>query len=403
MRGRSWIESEQKVHPVFHMRLTTIRLLNASILVGLTLLAPTQIVYASGYQRLIDFAYDNPAVMNHTVKKAEVVIGNNLMYGLINYKGQVGSLSGRSDSKELYNYPYGRLAYRFHPKWIGAVDVTHLGYTNIVFPVGSVAEHVATSIVLQSIAVSPRLSYLVNKNLALGAAINIDTTYKTKLDNVVEPNGELKNNSSSKQPALGWGLGISYSAPTKTNIDLSYFSKIIHPTSGSSSWGTVKNNNYSTTYPLPAIASLGIAQNIHEKWLVKGNLRFQWWNTLKTLNLKNTALGRDVIISEFYNNTWIYTLVAHYQSSDKLGLSGGVEYNQSPQSLTYRNVGLAAYRSIVIGGGFDYAFTKTITGKFIYGHAFSNAPIDRMTSAGLVKGREKINSNNFDFSLTWHM
>ncbi|MCW8450319.1 OmpP1/FadL family transporter [Legionella quinlivanii] len=386
---------------MFKMRLITISILNTTIIGGLTLLDSG--AYASGFQRIIDFAYDNPAIMNHTVKKAEATIGNNLMYGLFTYKGQAGSLYGRSDSKEFYNYPYGRLAYRFHPKWMGGIDVTHLSYTNIVFPVNSVARQIATSIVLQTIAISPRLSYLVTKSLAVGLALNFDTTYKTKLDNVVNPNGELKNHSSSREPALGWGVGISYAAPTKTTIDLSYFSKIVHPTTGSSTWGTAQTYNYAITYPLPAIANLGVAQKIQEKWLVKGNLRYQWWDTFDYLNLRNTALGRNILVPEFYNNTWIYTLAAHYQTNDKLGFSGGVEYNQSPQSITYRNAGLAVYRSLVVGGGFDYAFTKALTGKFIYGHAFSNPPIDRTASAGLVRGKETINSNNFDFTLTWHI
>ncbi|KTC75952.1 outer membrane protein [Legionella birminghamensis] len=381
------------------MRLNTIK----AVVVGLGLLDAWQLAYASSYQKLIDLAYDNPSLINNTVKKAEAIIGNSILYGIYTYNGVVGPLSGSSTSKQWYNYPYGRLAYRFHPKWVGAVDVTHLEYINIVFPVNSMIRYASTAIVLQAVDVTPKLSYMVNENLAIGAAMNIDTAYKVQLDNVVDPYGELKNHSSDDHPALGWGLGAVYTAPTKTTLDLSYFSKIIHHTEGTSTWGMAQSKNYALSYPLPAIATFSIAQTIQEKWRVKGSVRYQWWDVFKNLVLENTALGKSNVVPQFFNNTWIYGLSVRYQSSDKLGLSLGAEHHQSPQTILYRSAGLASYKSVAVGAGFDYAFTETLKGQFIYGHAFSNAPINRLASVGFEKGKEKINGNVFDFTLTWHI
>ncbi|CAM2961821.1 outer membrane protein [Legionella steigerwaltii] len=357
--------------------------------------------YATSYQRTIDLAYDNPALLK-TVNKSEVLLGDSYIYGIFQFVGKLGALTGSATSRQHYNYPYGRIAFRINPKIVAGVDITHLEYANIVFPLNSIVSKLLTATIIKSIDVVPKVSYQLTRQIALGGALNIDNTYDLQVNNIVPPFGNLVNKAADRG-AIGWGVGATYAPSSTTNLELSYFSKIMHHVTGTSTWGPFENNHYKLNYPLPALASLGISKSLGSKWLLKAMIRYQWYEAFQALVLQNTALGQTLNLPQGYRNTWVGLASAHYQVDEKWGVLVGSEYNTDPQPLLYRSVGLAGYSATALIGGIDYAFTKEFSAKLTYAHIISFPPLDKVTRVGLLTGKEFIQVNNFDLLFIWRI
>lgn len=361
----------------------------------------TSASYATSYQRTIDLAYDNPALLK-AVNKNEVLLGNSFIYGIFQFVGKVGPLEGSATSRQYYNYPYGRVAFRINPKIVAGIDVTHLEYANIVFPQNSIVSKLITATIIKAIDVVPKISYQLTKQMALGIALNIDNTYDLQVNNVVVPFGNMVNKASDSG-ATGWGIGASYALSSTTILELSYFSKIMHHVTGRSTWGPFENDDYKLNYPLPALASLGISQSLGSKWLLKAMVRYQWYAAFNALVLQNTALGQTLNLPQGYRDTWIGLASAHYQMNEKWGILVGSEHNTDPQPLFYRSVGLSGYSSTALIGGVDYAISNKFSVKLTYAHVISYPPLNRMTRVGLLSGKEFIHINNFDLLFIWRI
>lgn len=374
-------------------------LISRIIIAGLVSCSVSSNAVASAYHQFFNIAYDNPAMLND-VKKGDLILGDTYVNPTFHFNGSNGPLVGSTTSRENTNLPYGRLAYRFSPKVVASLDITHLVYTDIEYPVNEVLSTVSTGTIVRDVNISPRISYQVSPQLAIGAGINADYAYDITLNFTVPPN-QFKSNASDWK--YGFTAGLYYVLTPKTFLGLSYFSKLLHEPRGTSSWGPASTNNYKVNLPIPAVTILNLTQLLTDKWLLSGYVRYVEWSTFQYLVLQNTALGVNLTTKQDYNNIFNFVLATHYQVNDKFGFLAGGEYDANPQPTQYRSPGLPTYSVSALFLGADYTFNKSVTAKLVYAHAFSNPSINLPGPAGQVIGRENINVNVVDFSLIWHM
>lgn len=354
--------------------------------------------YASSYQIFGDLMFDNPATLNR-VKKGQMIIGGAVVNPRIRFVGTASGVSGSASSRVLDLIPYGRLAVRLTPKLVIGVDITQPYYTDVQYPRDSIVKSFSTETIIRDTNFSLRGSYQVTKQLALGLGLDANNLYNGQLNFNLAPLGLITNKADGW--AYGWDAGLFYTITRSTFLSLSYFSRIIQHLNGVSQWGPLTNKSLSAHLPLPATTILNITQMLSPYWALSGTLRYTQWNTLRYVNLQNTAAGNILIPSFFFSNVSA-ELGTRYQLNQKLALFGSFNYEPNVQPTWTRNPGLPTYTRYRPAIGGEYTLTKGLKAKMIYGHTFSKPPIDITSATGAVaKGRIHLNTDIYVLSIIY--
>jgi long-chain fatty acid transport protein len=299
--------------------------------------------------------------------------------------------------------PYGRVAMRFAPQWVGSIDITQPYYTNIQYPRNSFINQFATDTIIRVTNYSPKVSYQVLPCLALGLGLDISNMYNGTLNFVVPPFGVLTNKAESW--AVGFDAGVFYTVRLGTYLSLSYYSAMVHHADGQSTWGPFTNNRFSADVKLPATTSFNVIQYLSPAWLLSGVIRYSQWDPVRYLVLQNTALpgGPTLTIPDHFYNNIMVELDTHYQINQKWGVLGGLQYEPNVQPTSTRNPGLPTYNRLVVPViGAEYEMVKGLKAKLIYAHVFSNAPLNMSIATGQhINGHSYLNVDAFDFSINY--
>lgn len=365
------------------------------LLASFTIIFPPH-CFAAAYQLFTNIAYDNPAKLS-SVEKFDGILGGTLLNPNIVFEGRNGPLVGSASSHENTIIPYGRFATRINSKLVFGVDITSYQFTSIEYPLNSILNTLSTGTNLKSYDISPRVSYQVTKALAIGVGFLADNLYYSTLNRIIPPHNLV---NLGDDWTYAWTAGLSYAFPNKmTSLNLGYTSALFHNPLGPSTWDGLHSPNYTSAAPVPAVYTANITQNI-KPWLFNGIIRYVCWGVNETLILKNTALG-DFRFPSNYHASVIAQGIARYQLNDKWGIIGSSFYETNPQPTRFRSVGLPTYSLFSLGIGADYALSKSLTLKLLYGHTFSNPPIDTRGPLGPVQGEIDIDGNMIDLSLTY--
>lgn len=356
-------------------------------------------VHATSYQIFADLNFSNPAALN-SVKNDQLVIGGMVLSSQFRFNGTAAGASGTATSNTTDVLPYGRIAKRIAPRLVASFDVTQPYYTNIQYPVNSIVNAFATSTVIRDTNYSPKLSYQVTDRLALGVGIDANYLYNAQLNFAVPPFGNLTNKASSW--AMGWDMGLFYVITPATFLNLSFYSKIVQHAYGQSTWGPFQNNSTSADVKLPATTTVNLIQMLSPRWALSGTVRYAEWSTLRYTVIQNSAATNVITVPALFFNNISAELATHYQINNKWGILGAFEYEPNVQPTSTRNVGLPTYTRYIPAVGADYELTKGLKAKFIYAYINSRPPISMSIAPGVTaQGRESVNANAFDFSLTY--
>jgi len=97
---------------------------------GIVSLATFSNANATSYQIFTNIGFANPAALN-SVKQGQFIIGGLTLASRFHFVGTAAGVSGSTTSRTDDFLPYGRIAMRFSPKWVGSVDITQPYYTDI--------------------------------------------------------------------------------------------------------------------------------------------------------------------------------------------------------------------------------------------------------------------------------
>jgi long-chain fatty acid transport protein len=357
--------------------------------------------HATSYQIFTNIGFTNPASIN-SIKKEELILGGLVINSRFHFTGTASGVRGSTTSRTEDFLPYGRIAMRFSPKWVGTFDITQPYFTDIQYPRSSFINEFATETFIRDTNFSPKISYQATERLALGAGLDINNLYNGQLNFVIQPLGVMTNKADSW--AYGFDLGLFYVINPATFFNLSYYSAIVHHAGGVSTWGPFRNNHLSADVKLPATTIANVIRMLSPVWALSATLRYSQWDKVRFTVLQNTALpgGATITVPDHFYNNFSAQLGTHYQLNQQWGVLGGIDYEPNVQPTYTRNPGLPTYTRIVPAVGVDYELIKGLKAKLIYAHAFSKPPIDMMIATGQsIRGRMYLNADAVDFSLTY--
>ncbi len=308
--------------------------------------------------------------------------------------------------------------------------------------------HAVESAVL-SININPSLAWRVSDELSLGAGLSAQYFHVT-LSNAIDSGsvclGSLAPNNAAKAECVkagltpanqehdsfgelegdGWAfnfnLGLNYNVSEKTNIGLSYRSKIDHDLEGEADFdidttlqqfltaaGTTAftDSDISAKAKLPASLIFGITHQLDDKLQLLGGITWTQWSTFKELrvNFDNPAQP-DSVTPEEWEDVMRYSIGLNYKKSDVLTLRAGLAFDEEPiPSAKRRTPRIPGTDRTWISFGAGYKFSDKLDVDFGYSHLFlDEAPIDHTdeslghTTLGLYDSAVDIISAQ----LNWH-
>ncbi|TAL62447.1 MAG: hypothetical protein EPN84_06440 [Legionella sp.] len=359
-------------------------------------------------------SYSNPSELFKT-KKGQFIIGGTGSYADLEFTGSVFNFNteqygmGTNSSKTYTLLPYGRLAKRLNDKIVVSLDVTEPFNSNLDWGTEPFTRYANTENFMTDVDVSPRFSYDVNQKLHLGAGLNLNFITDNQV-NFAMPTGattwaNLMNNSTSF--GLGYDLGISYVINQTNFINAFYYSSIQQNTKGHSSLGPLYSDNLNIALKLPSTASINYVHLFNQKWLASVKVFRIGWDSIKIVNMYNTAVPAPMSDFTFHMNyepAYALQGTIRNQFTDKLGIAVHGMIDNSPAQEGHRSLPFPADTQYLMGISGDYRINDITVIELFYGHVVSYPTIQNQVntpggSIPFTTGKVDINANILDLRL----
>lgn len=213
---------------------------------------------------------------------------------------------------------------------------------------------------------------------------------------------------SAQVNANDWGLGFNvgylYQPNDATRLGIAYRASISQKLNGDATWdysgvgdpvlarisryGLLgkpghDNSNASVDVTTPESLSANIFHQLNSKVALMGDITWTRHSRLKSIDIKfdGTREG-DLVVQQYWNNTYKISLGANYQYNDKWMMRAGVAYDQAPvPSDTWRHPALPDSNRTSLSVGANYKVDKKQSLDFAYSYVFfANANVNYQDS-----------------------
>lgn len=187
--------------------------------------------------------------------------------------------------------------------------------------------------------------------------------------------------------AVGYNLGVLVEPRDGTRIGASFHSEIRQTLKGTTdfvtggpvgqtvsvlSGGAFVSTGAKAGINLPAIATVGVFQEIGRHWAVMADVQWLGWHTLNNItSIYSNPAQSPTVIPLNWHDSWFITAGARYQLKDNLAIRFGVAYDETPTRDATRVPGISNLNSIWTSIGLQYKLTDKIKMDVAYGHVFS--------------------------------
>lgn len=298
---------------------------------------------------------------------------------------------------------------------------------------------------LKTINFNPSIAYRVNKDLSLGAGINlmlVDVTLTSAVDfgslclaffasstcvsqgavpQMTDGFADLTGDNFSD---LSWGInfGLMYQLSEDTRIGVAYRSQVVvHvdgdadftvPAAGSfaSSSGLFVDTGLRASIKLPDSLSVSVASEMDELTLL-ADVTWTGWSNFEELRVVyDNPAQPDSVTTENWNNSLRFSVGADYRYSDDITLRGGLAYDETPvPSASLRTPRLPGNSRKWLSLGGTYVINKVFTVDVAYSHLFvSDVAINNTfessvpTLAATLNGTYQASVDIFSAQLRWN-
>ena len=87
---------------------------------------------------------------------------------------------------------------------------------------------------------------------------------------------------------------------------------------------------------LPDIWTLGVAQDVNDKWRIMGQVtRFGWSNFQEIAPVRDDGVAVDPVVQN-YQNTWAFAIGAEYEYSPEWTFRAGYQFDETPTTDEFR-------------------------------------------------------------------
>jgi long-chain fatty acid transport protein len=214
---------------------------------------------------------------------------------------------------------------------------------------GWIGRFALTRLSLSSIFIQPTVSYRINERLGIGGGFVSsigNVTLQRDLPAQFENGDYARATLSGRAFGMGFNLGIQFNATEQFSIGLNYRSQInmkvndgnaefIVPSSLDANF---PNGTFTSSLPLPQVATVGMAYKFNEKLTAVLDVNFVGWKAYDTLAFDyeiNTNSLQDTKSPRDYKNIFAFRGGASYKISDEFTLRAGCGYGFTPVQSGY--------------------------------------------------------------------
>jgi long-chain fatty acid transport protein len=332
----------------------------------------------------------NPAGMT-LLPDRQVVMAGHLIAPNAEFNGTVSAPIGGGnggDAGGLAFVPNGYFAFRLTP------DV-HLGI-GMFAPFGLKTEYDtswkgrihAIESEVKTININPSIAWRANERLSLGAGLSLQYVEAT-LSNATGagspvPVGLVKGDD------YGWGfnLGVLWTVQEGTRVGLAYRSEIDHTLEGDFRQnGAVIFPTVYADVTLPDSLALSVSHRVNDQWDILADVTWTGWSDFEELLIRrpnNIPLSQ---VDEKWDDSLRFSVGANYRLNESITLRGGVAFDQTPVSDTYRTARIPDEDRTWVAFGVQYRLSPKSLIDVGYAHLFvKDASISEVRSGVTLDG-----------------
>lgn len=263
----------------------------------------------------------------------------------------------------------------------GIAAYTPFGST-IDWEKGWTGRFVLTHLQLSAVYIQPTVSYQLSDKLGIGAGF-VYGTGKVNIQRdipITDQNGqyssvELDGNASG----LGFNAGIYYQPTSQLSFGFTYRSQVNMEMKDGDATFTVPpslaasfpNGKFSSSLPLPATMSFGVALSPSKNLTLAFDASRTGWHTFDSLSFdyeKNTDQLSDTKMARKYEDAYAFRLGAQYKVNNRMNLAAGIKYLGTPVPEGYvgPDVPDAANLNYSVGLGYELNKYFGVDASFTY-------------------------------------
>jgi long-chain fatty acid transport protein len=318
-----------------------------------------------------------------------------------------GETSQSSIAKSAFA-PDAYLGWRINQKLVvGIAVVAPFGLTTS-YDNSSVLRFAADNSSVETVAINPAVAYAVTDKISLGLGFqaqymqatfsNFDGPYTgiPALDSLLAATNATYVNGSSW--GYGYTLGAMFNPDQLTRLGIGYRSQVTEQISGNgrqftSPGGVVPAPSQAFLFnagtsdhagvKTPAVLTLSAARDIRN-WTLKASAQVNFWDCFNQLSIyMPDAFATNSTIQTHWKNSWLGALGADYRIDPHWTVRGGVAYDETPTSSTYRDPRIPDSDRVWLTAGASYRLNKHVSFDGVYEHIFlANQSVNVTQAAG---------------------
>ena len=372
-------------------------------------------------------AFNNPAGLTR-LTESQIEFGSTVILPSIQFRGGasvlntpiVGNDGGNSGQTAVVPNLYWVFA--FSDKLKAGVAVTVPFGNGIKYDPGWSGRYLGIKTQALSADVNPNIAYKLNDMFSVGGGVSaqylkIDVSSAVPQFVIFGPAaGDGFYEFKADDWAFGYNVGALADLGGGTRVGLTYRSKIDHRIEGSLDFmetspllGLVSGSAHADVH-LPGTAGLSVTDDLASNFSLSADMQFTGWSVFNKVIIEsqNPPFSND----EGFRDSWMISFGGVYRADDRWTLRSGVAWDQTPVTDRFRAVSLPDHDRYMMGVGFGYKLTDSISLDGAYAHSFAwphatmNSSVnntDQITHAVVLNGIYDVAVDILSFSVGYKL
>ena len=235
---------------------------------------------------------------------------------------------------------------------------------------------------LKTVNLNPSIAWKASDALSLGAGVSLQYAEATLTSASAAGLVTIKGDDYS----WGFNLGALWQLSEATRIGLAYRSEVDHTLEGTVPFSGLPANNGPVTADttLPDSASLSLFHKLNDRWDLMADVSWTGWSDFYELRIVRTNGALVGLTEEKWDDSYRYSVGVNYRLNDKLTLRGGLAFDETPVSDTYRTARIPDQDRTWIAFGAQYRLSPKSMLDVGYAHLFVKDARINKTETGPV-------------------
>lgn len=211
--------------------------------------------------------------------------------------------------------------------------------------------------------------------IAIGAGIDLsyaEVRLESAVPSPVPAGGDGLLEAEGESFAVGFSLGVMLEPFAGTRIGLSWRSGLDHDFDGTATLSGLPGLDFETgisaALHLPAIASIGIRQEVTEDLALYAGATWYGWSSFREIRIAREDGADDLVTETRYRDTVSFAFGAEFAATDRLTLRAGFQVDPTPTSADRRSARTPDGDRYWASAGLSWRMTDRITLDLAYTH-----------------------------------